>query len=308
MAYRLTAEEAVRAGLLRVVREEIDFAIAQLRDPNRSNRDKGIHEARKCIKKTRAIVRLSMPALGALGKRNNALLRDAGRGLSGFRDAAALVETVDGLLERFTDETPATALNPAQALNNLRAILGDRKKEGGEQSDPQAAMLRTIAALRRLRRSVSAWPDLTDDFSAIGEGLKKSYRKGRRVLAGVRSAPAPERFHELRKRVKDHWYHVRLLGNLWPGPMEAREKCLRDLQEWLGDDHDLAVLREGIAAEPAAFGDETAIAVLMNAIDGRQKELREAALAMAERIYEERPRDHVRRLKHLWRFWRPSPA
>jgi hypothetical protein len=32
----------------------------------------------------------------------------------------------------------------------------------------------------------------------------------------------PEHFHEWRKRVKYHWYHLGLLRELWPASMELR--------------------------------------------------------------------------------------
>src|SRR5947207_13920260 len=85
MPYRLTPDESIAGGLRRIVREEVDFAVAQLRkaqlrkagsrkeDPD--SRAESIHEARKSIKKLRGIVRLLMPGMGDAGKRENAALR-----------------------------------------------------------------------------------------------------------------------------------------------------------------------------------------------------------------------------------------
>src|SRR5690242_10876976 len=100
MPYRLIPDESIPEGLRRIVYEEIDLAAANLRkagapieDP--LTRAEGLHEARKGIKRLRGVVRLLMPVMGARGKRENAALRDTGRLLSDFRDADAILETVD---------------------------------------------------------------------------------------------------------------------------------------------------------------------------------------------------------------------
>jgi hypothetical protein len=107
--------------------------------------------------------------------------------------------------------------------------------------------------------------------------------------------------------VKDHWYHIRLLENLWTDMMKAHEKSLKDLETWLGDDHNLAVLRDKIAAEPSFFGGEREVDLTLALIDRRQDQLRENSLSLAERIYEEKPGDFDRRLRHLWETWRHEP-
>jgi len=124
----------------------------------------------------------------------------------------------------------------------------------------------------------------------------------------VRKNPRPENYHEWRKRVKDHWYHVRLLESLWSDVMRAHEKSLKDLESWLGEDHNLVVLREKIVAEPNLYGAQEETDLVLDLIDKYQKELRDNSLLLGERIYEERPRQFMRRMKHLWRAWQAQPA
>jgi hypothetical protein len=38
-------------------------------------------------------------------------------------------------------------------------------------------------------------------------------------------------------------------------------------------------------------------------IEASRKELRERALEIGERVYAEKPRDFVRRIKQLWKAW-----
>jgi CHAD domain len=117
----------------------------------------------------------------------------------------------------------------------------------------------------------------------------------------------PECFHEWRKRVKDHWYHTRLIESLWTEEMKAREKSLKELETWLGDDHNLFVLHSLISGEPAAFGETAIVDALLDLIDDRQKELRRNALSLGARLYDDKPKAFLRRVEHLWQEWQDRP-
>ncbi len=108
--------------------------------------------------------------------------------------------------------------------------------------------------------------------------------------------------------MKDHWYHVRLLNSLWTNLMQAREKSLHDLETWLGDDHNLVVIREAVVAEPNSFGASSGLERLLDAIDNYEKELRDNSLSLGERIYEqENDRQFTKRMKHIWVAWEHQP-
>ena len=70
----------------------------------------------------------------------------------------------------------------------------------------------------------------------------------RRRLKPFRTSGTAQDLHDWRKRVKDHWYHVRLLAGLWPDVMTSFEWTLKDLETKLGDHHNLEVLKERIQA------------------------------------------------------------
>src|SRR3954465_9315173 len=95
MSYALSFSEPVPEAVDQVRRDQLEAAAADLRE-------RDVHEARKRLKKTRALLRLTRPAMKpkAFRARNRAL-RDAGRELSGARDAEVMVETVEDLAERF---------------------------------------------------------------------------------------------------------------------------------------------------------------------------------------------------------------
>ena len=300
MAYRLERDESVIAGLKRVVRDEIESAGTHLSGGRKVTRDEAVHEARKSIKKVRATLRLVSAELGGAYPRENARMRDIARRLSEFRDAFALIATFDDLKKKYKDRT-------RNKLQSVRAGLTRKMSLTGSEEDVGIVLDRAATALSRAAKRVKAWPLQTDGFPAIGPGLEKTYRAGRKALARARKDPYPESFHELRKRVKDHWYHIRLLEGLWTDMMRGYEKSLKDLETWLGNYHNLAVLREKIVAEPAFYGSRKDIDLVVDLIDEYQKELRNRSLSLARRIYDEKPREFTRRMEHLWDTWRREP-
>ncbi len=58
-----------------------------------------------------------------------------------------------------------------------------------------------------------------------------------------------EEFHDWRKFVKYHFYHTRLLAGVYGKAARKRAKDANELEELLGQHHDLAVLRERITAK-----------------------------------------------------------
>jgi len=55
----------------------------------------------------------------------------------------------------------------------------------------------------------------------------------------------------------------------------------------------------------AADGDDE-VTPLLNAIEGRQEELLEAAVPIGERLYAESPKAFGKRMHAYWRAWRPG--
>ena len=69
MSYRLNPGESPAHGLKRVIFEEIDAALGLI--AGTGNRDVAVHEARKSVKKIRAILRLLRPKLPDLYRAEN---------------------------------------------------------------------------------------------------------------------------------------------------------------------------------------------------------------------------------------------
>ena len=89
----------------------------------------------------------------------------------------------------------------------------------------------------------------------IGPGLKRSYRRGRNRFRDVRAEASDEWVHEWRKRVKDLWYHLRLVRNAKKSVLGEAADEAHELSDLLGDHHDLAVLRDDAVERRELFGD-----------------------------------------------------
>ncbi len=291
MGYRLIQDETLHRGLKRIARDEIDAAIEHLGTKDPEQRDHAIHEARKSIKKLRGLMRMLVPALGDSAHADIDTLGALGRSLSEVRDAAAMVEAVD-LLSRHTREAKIL-----EELATLRRGLQKRGRETIARADVEIVAEGGIIGLRQVKRHIASWR-LEDHFDAIEPGLKKSYQRGRRALKRVHAEPSAENFHGLRKRVKDRWYQVRILEGIWPHAANSPEKALGELQEDLGDNHNLDVLLGLIPADSDA---------LRELLRETQKKLREKSLAAALEFYLLKPNAYVAELRSLWEQWRLVP-
>jgi CHAD domain-containing protein len=79
--------------------------------------------------------------------------------------------------------------------------------------------------------------------------------------------PTVEKLHEWRKQAKYLRYQLEILTPIWPERMEELAREADRIGDLLGDDHDLAVLRQTLTANPERFGDEGDQEALLALID-----------------------------------------
>jgi CHAD domain-containing protein len=297
MAYRLSIADDVPRGVQLCAREQLAGAIEQLqgveRDPVTA-----VHEARKHLKKTRALLRLVRPALGKRAYRaENGALRDTALLLSGTRDADVLAETVDKLTEHAAGRLPADLLD---ALRDALVARADAARASYDDDGRASPLPTAIEQLRAAQLRVERWPLDDADWDTVVAGVARAYTRGREAFALARATPEPELLHAWRKRAKDLWYHQRLLGPVWPDVLGAQAEAAHHLSELLGDDHDLAVLDELLAADDDAQPLDPRVdaqrAELRALVAHRSGELRGQAFRLGRRVYAESPKAFARRL------------
>src|SRR5580765_385584 len=137
-------------------------------------------------------------------------------------------------------------------------------------------------------------------YRALLAGLERGYRRARTAMDTVRATPEDAGFHAWRRRVKDHWYHMRLLEEL-SVQAHARVGRLKRLETWLGDDHNLVILRTAIQNAPARFGDERSTALVLGCIAKYSTLLRRRALKLGQPLFARKPRVFRESIDGWWR-------
>jgi CHAD domain-containing protein len=108
--------------------------------------------------------------------------------------------------------------------------------------------------------------------------------------------------HEWRKQVKYLRHALQVFAPLRPSKLKKQARLARRLAESLGDGHDLALLRD--SAVSSANDDPSTLTPLLTAIDQRRRVLRQQSLELADRVYQESPREIDKRLQRYWHRWR----
>ena len=284
MAYKLEGGEAVEAGLRRIAAEELQSAAARLVEARAADRPVAIHEARKTVKKVRAIIRIARNEMGPEFEVENRRLGGAGRGLSDLRDAAVLIETFDWLREKFKGDLKR------RRLSRIRRGLVARSKRAAQAAIVRPRLKRVAATLRAAARRSPKWHTPAGGIFALAPALDRAYVRARKAFRRAARSGRTEDYHEWRKRAKDQWYQVRLVEASWSNHAAEYEKSLRDLQNWLGDEHNLAVLGDVLSARPSAYGTPEEVQLCLGLIARARKELRAKALAYGGRLYTDKSR------------------
>ena len=171
-------------------------------------------------------------------------MRKAAERMSSIRDSHVRVQTIEKLTVK-SGKRRAPA-----AFARIRTAMAARLRQVIEESEKEDWSKQAAVEIERPLGRLDEWPLKRLTAKSILSGLKAACKKARRALAGARRSATDANLHELRKRVKDLWYDLRLLGGGRPPPIVALTKRLRDLGQRLGDDHDLAMLLAARADNP----------------------------------------------------------
>jgi CHAD domain-containing protein len=305
-AYRLRADEHVPDGIRRIARGQLVSAHEELDGASKHTLGEAVHDTRKRLKRLRACLRLTRNALGEeTYDRENTAFRMAGRRLSGARDAQVLVETLDALTEHFADELPRATTKA------LRARLHDEYERAiAAMRDDDATIAATLGELGRARTRTAWWTLDADGFAALKPGLRRIYRRGRKRIRAASAEPTTENLHEARKRVKDLWHATQIVRPAAPKKLKKLSRRAHHVADLLGDDHDLAVLRDYAETHPQCFDDESSRRALLAVLDRRRDALQREALKRARKLYEPSPKRFVGTIERGWRkraAARPEP-
>ena len=152
---------------------------------------------------------------------------------------------------------------------------------------------RCSPVLREAGERVAGWK--LDDFrwKDLRAALRRSYRRAREAWRRAVAEPKPRLLHDWRRRTKELWYHLCLAHSAAPDYLEEAAGELEVLAEFLGDDHDLVVLRKILDSHPHHVPAGAVRDALFERIALRREELLDAAFDLAERIFADTPGEFI---------------
>ena len=172
-------------------------------------RHQGIHEARKCIRRTKAALALGRRVFGERGLRLNAELGRICRGLSPLRDAQALIEVLQrlhasatGTLQHILPEAESTA-------RQRRNLMLDKALAGDPKFKRRCLRLQRIS--ERLQRL--DWDSVIEND--VAAAVKRSERRLEKAGKRVMQCPdEDERWHGYRRRLRRLRQQASLLSGM----------------------------------------------------------------------------------------------
>jgi CHAD domain-containing protein len=186
----------------------------------------GLHVARKCLKRMRALLRLlRKKKFRPAQKTYNFNLRDIGTALSPYRDR----EVITLLLSPFNEQSPQ-AVSTVDPIDPevLRSVMGELDTLG----NTFAKTVLSTFAIKHLKKGMETCREI----------MVAAYRQYAITKSQIH-------LHEFRKRVKDHTYHMELMES-FPIQEESYRVQIKELEDLLGDARDCDLVLDYLEESP----------------------------------------------------------
>ena len=312
MSRQLKRSEGLTEGLQRVSKELLRGLLQAMEQEKLTPTQ--VHDARKIIKNLRAMLRLTRGALSDEARRaRNQVLRNLAGPLSEPRDAAVTLAAFEKVYNDGLNGTPQPKAEPSWATQlqqslseKAHALVPAKSYQDGIQEVQRFGQLLPLEDAQSKggdtqTRGDNSWESIVQD------GLRKTYRQGRRRMRQVVANPetSDEEWHELRKRVKDLGYQLTLLKKV--KGIKPLLKKLDQVGTALGDARDLTLLRDslGNVQEKNEFtsADRWDYQRLLKQIEERSQALHRRALKVIGGVYRQGSKRFAARLAKRFRQW-----
>jgi len=269
----------LRARLLAEFAQGVQAARAAAATANTAD---AVHEARKALRRCRAVLAMVTHALPK-GERRAVqhALKDARRSLSTVRDHAVAPDSLAAVDLSDDDRDTARRVldNAAQALPtsaDIKQLLAEAAARAAAQAE----------ALEAALPAGISW-------ETIGEGIRDVYADARRARRA--SKRSRSWFHAWRRRSKELVAQLDFVGRHAGARAQAIHDELDGVTGELGPPVDLIMLREFVATHAQGIGDG-AIDHLRDTIDERLDELMKQTRKGARDAYSLKPKKFEKRL------------
>lgn len=235
--YKVRAGKPVAAEVRRIAAEELLAAIRELRSIGDA---KAVHRARRHIKKTHALFRLVRPSLTHRHRASHKRLNLLERRLARLADAEAAVDALNRLVDAYPDEVSAHLLYAA------RSGLLRRCREVDRHAVATGVLPECIDLLHTQRARLRLWRFRADGLALLEPGFRRSVRRSRKAMLEALACPNGDNFYRWRRRVKNHWLHVRLLEGVCDDRLADVETALDLLDCTLAEYNDSRILQRAL--------------------------------------------------------------
>ncbi len=289
MNFQLDLNCSVEESVKSIASQIVENAVLDCSSDELSDNEK-IHFVRKKCKRIRALIRIVRPKIGRIYKDENIFFRDLGRKLSETRDAQVYIDTLEKIY--------LLPIN-SNISEYVRTIINQFEKQR-DSIESVKLLNEFIEEIKNSQLRITQWKIKGNGFKCLEGSLKKTYRRGRTAMKTVSSKPTIANYHEWRKRAKYHYHQLELIVPIWEKVLQQFAEEAHRLSEMLGYDHDLSLLKEKLLFNFQINSTEEAMTQLISSIDDEQSELRLKILSLGEKVYAEKPRHLVRRIKKYW--------
>lgn len=291
MPYRIAKGRPLGQEITQLFDHQIAAAVSCLTDANRADTGRRIHEARKHIKKARALLQLAGRSPGVAYQKIDDELRMAKRALGPLADATRYATTLGHV------RTNDTARLPASIFDSVRMRLHANAAVVNDRVTRDAVRARTTRLLDSVRQQALGWNLRDIDEDAIVRAMLACHGATRQRRRRARGRPTIDAYHSWRRRAKREWYLLRLIEDLTGGRVTDEAHELAALDACLGRLHDIQMLAEAVAADSPLSRHDTARLLVVLRSQTRDERRRAHALAA---VLNERPRDLALRIHALW--------
>lgn len=290
MSFGIKVGRPLAQEVRRLVDQELTSAVSCLTEKSREDGSHTVHQARKHVKKARAVLQLARTALGSRYDDADDALRTANRALGPLADACRMTQLMAGI-------TPGNAGVTNAMFQAIRLRLLARASAVEARAARDGIRSRAVRLLDSTRRQLDDGPFPPIGPEAIAAGIRTSRAITRRCRHEAARQPRIELLHRWRRRVKREWHLLRLIAAMTGDRLGDEQHQLEALDAVLGNLHDLNVLIAGVAADSPLSRPETAR--VLRALRGCASDLRRRAHTLAA-VLDEPPRDLERRVIALW--------
>jgi len=277
-SFAIQPESSLAESLKNNALKEVEQAIQVLSD-YKNNPNAAIHTARVTFKKIRTIIRLVRYELGRERyKQENRLFREAGLMLANARDSFVKQQTLRRI-----------AIS-ADVLLEVECYL-PKSDYDLEQSEK---VQQVVTWLEKAYDSVDEWTFQGQSHNQVTRSSRELYKHGKKRLQKAIDSYDDEDFHEWRKAAKHLYYFIKLMTPINPDMLMPYDRELSLLSEYIGNDHDLAILKKDLKKSTESG---RVMEKLLVQIEIEQTELKTNAVILGRKIYAEKPDEFINRIE-----------